>query len=338
MHRIAKALAPTLLLLLLVAPAGTAAAQSLSVSAAAVGRGAAAPGSGAAFSVAVAGVRVGATTVGAGLAVRLFGADPATVMQLDLALAENRVFGPLGNVIVEAAGALRTDGDAQASVTVRGTIGPVAARLDLAAFTADPARFAPTAVASDARPSFGTSGAGGRLGLTARFGRDLILDVAPELYLTATGTSARLDARLRRLRTFGDQELRVYLHAAGTPRFDAWHTALGVGVVWPRGRAPDVEAALSIGVSSAPGSAAVALAPGARVSLAENLAGGLRLDVVAGYEGYRVDVHPLRASAGLDIPLADGTLRLESALAALDPTRPVAAVLATSWSMPVTLR
>src|SRR5690606_30292402 len=126
--------------------------------------------------------------------------------QLDLTLAANETFGPLGNVIFELSGSVRTDALAHGALTIRGTVGPLAARARLSAFSTDAAVFSPASVALDDRPSLGGAGLGAALGVTARFGRNVILDVEPDVYLTSAGLATRLEARLRRLRTFGDNE------------------------------------------------------------------------------------------------------------------------------------
>lgn len=301
-----------------------------------------------AFTVSLSQVRVGRTTVGIGLGHRRgvarvvgnsvppAGALGAGAVQLDLALSANETFGPLGNVIFEVSGSVRTDALAQAALTVRGTIGPLAARLRLTAFGADAAVFAPVALAGDERPSLGGSGVGATLGVTARLGRTLILDAEPGLYLTRTGPTARLDARLRALKALGDNELRVYVHAAtlpastGAPR--DWHAAFGAGVLWPRGRAPDLEVAALVGTGNGRWS------PGLRVSLAETLPGNVKLTLDGGLEPYRVDVHPLRIAAGVELPISTGaTLALTAVTAALDDVRPSAIALQSAIRIPVTL-
>lgn len=337
---------------------GTAQAQVLEVTAVVVsgtpeGPGTAPSGSvpaATAFSVAVRQARVGSTTVGVALGRSAGMAGPAGAptpvasgtgaAQLDVTLSAHETFGPLGNVIFELAGSLRTDALAQVEVTVRGTIGPLAARLRLSAFSADPVVFAPVALAADVRPSLGHAGVGGALGITARFGRDVILDAEPEFYVTDAGLATRFDARLRRLRTFGDNELRLYLGGSWVPGAGGgsggladWHAAFGTGVLWPRGRAPDLEVAVLIGTRG------TAVAPGLRVSLAESLPGGVRLALDGSLEPYRVDVHPLRVTAAVELPIAGSvTLGFTAVTAALDQVRQTAFALQSSLTFPVDLR
>lgn len=284
------------------------------------------------FSVALRDVRVSGTTVG----VAIGHANGA--VQLDTSLSANQTFGPLGNVIFELTGSLRTDAEARARLAVRGTIGPVAARVGITAFSADDALFSFAAVAADDRPTLGGAGVGADIGVTARFGRNVILDVDPDFYLTSSGLTARLDARLRRLRTFGDNELRLYLSGAAMPARTAatasttqWHAAAGAGVLWPRGRAPDIEVAALVGMRGA------VLAPGLRVSLAESLPSGVRLSLDGSLELYRVDVAPLRLRANVALPLAGGTLGFTAVGAALDPARQAAFALEASFTTSVTL-
>src|SRR5690606_27651703 len=307
------------------------------------------------FSVALRQVRLGSTTVGVALgyssgaralAAGSGGAAGDTgAAQLDLTLSANETFGPIGNVIFELSGSLRTDALAQGALTVRGTVGPLAARLSLTAFGADQVVFSPTALASDDRPSLGSAGLGAALGVTARFGRSVILDVEPDVHLTEAGLATRLDARLRRLRTFGDNELRLYLAgawaAAGwTPgvsllpgQGSRWHAAVGAGVLWPRGRAPDIEVAALLGINAS------RVGPGLRVSLAESLPGGTRLGLEGSLEPYRVDVHPLRLAATAAMSVAgDATLGFTAVAAALDATRPAAFSLQATYRVPVALR
>src|SRR5690606_6858083 len=127
-------------------------------------------------------------------------------------------FGPLGNVIFELSGALRTDAIGQATFAVRGTIGPLAARVRLVAFGADAAVFDVLALVGDERTTLGMAGTGALFGVTARFGRNVIVDVGHELYLTSAGFSGRLDSRLRLLRAIGANEVRVYLEGATVRR------------------------------------------------------------------------------------------------------------------------
>ena len=290
-------------------------------------------------SVALTGVRTGASTLGLELGFnggRSSGngarSDEGSA-QLGLNLSANEVFGPLGNVVFELGGDLRSDGLAQATLGARGVLGPLAARLTLGAHGADAAVFDPLALARDERPTFGSGfSTSFRLGLTGRPSRNLILEAEPELYLTGAGAAGRLTTRVRLLRTLGENELRFSVTAGATPGFADGYGSVGAGVLFPRGRAPDVALALHLGLADGN------LTPGATLELSENLPGGLRLSLAAALEPYRRDVHPGRVAADLSLPLGSGTFSFALAAAFLDANRPAGLALQTSFSRPVTLR
>jgi hypothetical protein len=149
---------------------------------------------------------------------------------------------------------------------------------------------------------------------------------------------------MRRLRTFQDNELRVYLDGAHLPGAGGlagggaggaadWHAAVGAGVLFPRGRAPDLEFAVLLGTRGA------RLSPGLRVSVAETLAGGVKLSLDGSLEPYRVDVHPVRATAIVHVPVAGGvTLGFTAAVAALDRARPALVAVQSMVIVPIDLR
>ncbi len=235
--------------------------------------------------------------------------------QVGVGVSANQAFGPLGNVVFEAWGAFAIQPQgaiAEGWLAARGVLGPVALRAALLGYGAEPGAFRPRDLASDERPLFGAAAAGLQLGVTARLERTLVLEAAPELYLTAGGLAARLDAQLRLIRALGPNELRLLGHAYATPGFAAASGAVGAAVLFPRGRAPDVSVGVTVGVS--PGG----VLPGVDVVLAEQV-GSVRLDLAAAFEPYRLDVAPLRFSASARLPLAEplpggSELALEGAL------------------------
>lgn len=280
------------------------------------------------------GLHVGATASGTAADPSLGGSgqDPsATVVQLGLSLAANETFGPLGNVVFELDGDLRSDALAQLTLGARGVLGPVAARLSFGAHGADAPAFDAVAMASDERPSLGGASAGLRLGLTGRLARTTVLEADPEVYLSADGISGRLASRLRLLRALGENELRLLLRAGATPGFLDGYGAVGAGISFPRGRAPDLDFAAYLGLSPA------GLAPGLSVSLAENLPGGVRAALAAAWEPYRLDVHPGRASASLSLPVGGDSLEVVAAAAFLDVARPASGALEARYSLPLSL-
>lgn len=342
------------------APLTTASAQSLSLGGAAclhaaivpsnAGSGGWTPCSPGLISVALSGARVGGTTVGLELGLHLAGASrhgsapavtggpaapgdggPSSAFQVGLSLSANETFGPLGNVVFELDGDLRSDALGQLTLGARGVLGPVAARLALGAYGADVAAFDPSALASDVRPSFSGASAGVRLGLTGRLSRTAVLEADPELYFSEGGTSGRLTSRLRLLRALGENELRLHLRAGATPGFASGYGAIGAGILFPRGRAPDLDFGVHLGFSPA------GLSPGLTVSLAETLPGSVRAALVAAWEPYRLDVHPGRVDATFSLPLDGGAIDLQVAGAFLDAVRPAAAAVTVRYTLPVKL-
>lgn len=327
-----------LALLLTFALSAVAAAQELSSSVtycATITAGDAPGCGGTSLSLAVSGVRSGGSTVA--LRLRVTGSDepavPAVVGQLGFGVSANETFGPLGNVVFELAGDLRSDGLAQGTIGARGVLGPVAARLSVGMHGAAPVVFDPLGIAGDELPVYGAAGptTSLRLGLTGRPSRNVIIEADPELYLTSAGTAGRLAARLRLLRTLGENELQLLLRGGATPGFAEGYGAVGVGLLLPRGRAPDVSFAVHLGHNGA------SFAPGVSANYAENLAGGVRLGLDAALEPYRRDVAPGRLAADLSLPLADGRLGFELAGAYWGQDRASGLALRASFVTPLTL-
>lgn len=239
--------------------------------------------------VAFEGVRVEGGTVGFSV-----GFVGAPLLALDL--STNRTFGPIGNVVLDARGALRSDGLGEADLSVRGVAGPVAIRVTASAFGAEAQRFRPLAVASDDRPTWTRSGVGLGIGVTGRLGRTVVLEVEPDVHFTPVGTGWRAAVALRLLRAWQQNEIRVVARGSLSPGTHAAEGAVGVGLVLPRGRAPDLAFATYLGAS------AKGVRPGATLDVAEDLGAGARLAVRAAYEPYRLDADPLRIATDLTLP------------------------------------
>lgn len=218
--------------------------------------------------------------------------------QVSLDLSTNRTFGPIGNVVLSAHGALRSDGVGEADVSLRGVAGPVALRIDASAYGAQPWRFRPDALADDARPTWTDGGFGVRLGVTGRLGRTLVLEAEPEAHFTTLGTGWRAAMRLRILRAWQQNEVRILARGSLTPGTNAAEGAVGVGLVLPRGRAPDLAFAAYVGASAA------GVRPGLTADVAEEWNGGTRLALRAAYEPYRLDADPLRLAASVTVPMS----------------------------------
>lgn len=274
------------------------------------------------FSVAVElrDVKVGGTTVGLSL-----GFD-----HLELTAWSAETFGPLGNVIFELEGELRSGPVARARLSARGVIASVAARAALVAAGADPERFDPLAVAADGRPLLGGPVLGLELGGTFRLDRQVVLDVAPAAYLAPAGAALDLDATLRLLRALGPNELQLHLQGALLPGALGDHAALGASVVLPRGREPDWTFGLWAGLGK------TGVLPGATLAMAEDLLPGVRVGAEAAYQPYRSDVRPLRAALSLTAGLGGPDLELRLAGGALHGEAPdaLAARLGLTWTLP----
>lgn len=214
--------------------------------------------------------------------------------RLGVGLSTNWAFGPLGNVIVEGWGALRSDGVAEGRVGARGVLGPVAVRLTVVGFGDRSAAFRSAALTSTERPLLPGPALGLQVGLTARFSRNLVFEVDPEAYL-ASGLALRGEARLRLLRSLGENELDFIALAYAPPGLGSANAAVGVGMVLPRGRAPDWSFAALVGVSPA------GVAFGGRIGVAEEF-GAVRLGLDAAFEPYRLDVPPLRLAVTASAP------------------------------------
>jgi hypothetical protein len=221
----------------------------------------------------------------------------AGVPQVGLGLSTSRAFGPLGNIVLDAWGALRVGGQAEARIGARGVLGPVAVRLALLGF--GPERLlAQEALSASDRPDLAGPAFGVQAGLTWRPDRNLVLEAAPEVYL-AGGVSLRGEARVRWLRALGDDELFAVVLGYAPPGLAAASGGAGVGLTLTRGRAPDWTFVALVGVS--PGGVGV----GGRVSLAEDV-GTARVAIDVAYEPFRLDLRPLRVHASGSAPAFTG--------------------------------
>lgn len=271
------------------------------------------------FGVDVQGVRVGGSTVGLGV-------GPG---HLRLALRSAETFGPLGNVVFELDGALVEGPAAFGRLSARGVVASVAARAAVVAAGADEERFASVALATEGRPLLGGPVVGVELGGTFRLDRQVVLDIAPAVYLAPAGTALEAGATLRLLRALGPNELQAHLHGAVLPG-GGGHGALGAALVLPRGSAPDWTFGAWLGVGEE------GLQPGASLNVAEALGPGVKASLEAAYQPYRRDARPLRAALALDADLSGPTLTLRVAAGALHPGYPdaVATTIGLSWPLP----
>lgn len=236
-----------------------------------------------------------------------FAVDTAVEIGVDLRRSE--VFGPLGNVIVEFGGRLRTDGAFEVDLGARGVLGPVALAVVLSAFDAPPAAFDPAAGSGATRP-VGESGTGLGLEIDAemRVDRSLVIGLSPDVYLLDGRVAARLQGAATLLQLVPEVDGVAALQGYAGPGFESGHAAVGVGAVWRRRRAPQWHATLWLG-------AGPIVSPGVTAHLSEPLGNGISLTLDAAIEPYRLDIAPYRLAATVLWPAAAGTLELSTAFA-----------------------
>ncbi len=254
-------------------------------------------------SLALANLQAQGTTVD--LAVRM---GASWGIALDLRRSE--AFGPLSNIVLEIGAAADSARRAQGEFAVRGVFGPVAGRATVVAFNDTEPAVSIRDLALDGRPRSqqGAFGVGLEVAADIRANQDLVVGVAPDLYLIEGLVSGRLGANVRYLRALGEADLTVLWHGYARPGFEAGHAAVGVGLEWRRRRAPAWSGSVWLGYRNG-------LLPGFRGRIAERLAGGGQVSLEAAVEPYRPDVHPFRMSAELVRPVGPGSLELHAALA-----------------------
>lgn len=239
-------------------------------------------------------------------------------LQLGLRLRQADSLATVGNLVTVLAADASTGGRYAVALTSRAVLGPVAVRLRA---SVSDGRAAMAAVAEGSfaelplltRPS-GPAGAallGLEAGASYRISRELIVDVAPGVFLLGGSMGGRLDGDLRFVRAVAGNDLSVLLHGFLAPASKQFAGSLGIGYTINRRRAPAWSAAALLGWGGD------GPAPGARLSGAERLASG-RLDLQLTAEPYRLDAWPYRAELGYRFDLGAGELRL-AASAGLEP-------------------
>lgn len=237
-----------------------------------------------------------------------FGVGERIVVGLDLRRTET--FGPLGNVSFEVSGRLRTDAHYQGQIGARGVIGPLALNLQLSAFDAPPETFEAGAAARETRPvsATGQIGFGVEIEGDIRADRDVVISVAPDLYLIDGRFAARLQTQIALLRLLPEIDGTLAVHGYASPGFERGHAALGVGAVWRRRRAPVWSGTAWLGIGPT-------FAAGISARVAQRLGGGALLTADLAVQPYRRDIAPYRLAAGLSLPLAHGTLDISGSAA-----------------------
>lgn len=229
---------------------------------------------------------------------------------LDLSVRRGSSLPPFGTLVFDLDGGVRAGPDGFATRVAmggRGTLGPVAARASLAAWTAPADRFDPLA-----DPGLGRAGEGVALAV----GSDVRLDgswivsldarMERDVARPATVIDASATLRARRLvsRTV-DGVLVVQGRAAD--RADG-RAGVGAGVLVTPRRAPEIQ--VTAWWDAAPGEG-----DGLRGTVGMETRGAVRVDVARLSWRLRVrplapQRHPIDANAGLVVPWRDGELEL----------------------------
>jgi hypothetical protein len=229
-----------------------------------------------------------------------------------------RVFGPLGNVIIEGGTGLLIPSGAplpafRATLGARGVVGPLAATLRVDAGTVSEEELDGTIAAEAARRVAGAErgawDAGARLSVTYRVDRATTVAFEPRARWVDGATVAFASAALRRGDLGGEFDL--WLGLEGGAFAEARSAALGVGTVWTRRRQPDSSLRVWLGTDG------VSVLPGVEALLTSRTpSASLTLGVE--WVPHRLDASPWRATFEASSPLPPpdgGTWRLRAAIA-----------------------
>ncbi len=236
--------------------------------------------------------------------------------------------GPLGTLVLDARTGVEAGGVGLA-VAARGTLGPVALRLDAAAGTRAPGPWsvlarAPTATppAADLAPLAGVGG-GARLDLAAnavwRIDRRWTVDLTPRAHRSGDGWAGAAAASLRRAEVAPDIDLSVRLDLA----FGALdsHAAAGLTVHHAPRRAPESQLTVWWGTDAA--------TSGPGLELGWVVRAGATQAMLAGALGPRWSDRPeAHLAASLQRPWGPGTVHVGARWVA-----PGTASLALAWVM-----
>jgi hypothetical protein len=236
--------------------------------------------------------------------------------------------GPLGTLVLDARTGLEAAGVGLA-VAARGTLGPVALRLEAAGGTRAPAPWpvlarAPTTTppTADLAPLAGTGG-GARLDLAAnavwRIDRRWTVDLTPRAHRSGDGWAGAAAASLRRAEVAPDIDLSVRLDLAFGAL--AHHAAAGLTVHHAPRRMPESQLTVWWGTDAA--------ARGPGLELAWVVREGAAQATLAGALGPRWSDRPeAHLAASLQQPWGSGTVHVGARW-----VTPGAASLALAWVM-----
>ncbi len=229
-----------------------------------------------------------------------------------------RVFGPLGNVIIEGGAALLIPSQAplpdfRAALGARGVVGPLAATLRVDAGTVSEYEL-DGAIASEAARRVagaprGAWDAGARLSVTYRVDRATTVTFEPRARWVDGAGVAFATATLRRGGSGGEFDL--WLGVEGGAFADRRSAALGAGTVWTRRREPDSSLRVWLGTDG------VSVLPGVEALLASRTPSA-SLTLGLEWVPHRLDAYAWRATfeaSSPSPPPEGGTWRLRAAVA-----------------------
>lgn len=250
-------------------------------------------------SLALVGLREGDASADVGLAIAR-AADGRMDALLTVRARRSAAAGLLGAASADLAAAVTTRGELEAGIAGRGVIGPVSVRLEVAGATATPGAFDPSGIDSlDDRPRVRGPMAEIDASMRYRIDRDLLLDASAELFLTGAGPAFRGTGalRLRRLTNQVDGAAHAVVYAP--PGAQQAMAAIGATAIFVPRRAPEWAATAWLGWSGM-------LSPGFAVHGASALGAGVRADVAAAAEPFRIDIPPYRGALGVTLPVGPG--------------------------------
>lgn len=191
----------------------------------------------------------------------------------------------ISNLTFDGVVTARIDGHVQGVLGVRGTIGPVAARLTLRGFSTSEEAFWRAPQLTPPRPN--GSGFGVDLSATYRSG-DFVYTLLPTYTLTSTGQYVHVAGEVRWLRAIERHEVRLTgAFWSGADWTEGEGTA-GATLVLNRGRKPAWEFGALLTMNEH------GVTPGVRFAITEQFAGGKSISVTGAVTPRSV-VHPLVA-------------------------------------------
>ena len=266
--------------------------------------------------LALLGLREGGLTADLGLGVVAAGSGADAVFSARW--SRSTTIGLLGAVTVELDGALRTAGEGRLRFGVGGVLGPASVALDLSARTADPERFTIVGLAPrNDEPRLPGTIWGATADIRYRIDRQLLLGIAPGVFVSEAGVGVRMEGSLRWRRAWDDIDALAAWHGWYDPVTNRVAVGLGGGVVWAPRRAPEWRAVAWLGLADG------TMSPGLEVGGRAAVAPGIGIDVGVHVQAFRRDVPPYRAFAELAVDVAESELYFRGQAQAQTDVAPV---------------